>query len=337
MPWPAVGTHLTGSRASEAGDEQVEKMRLQQERLLLMREQQLLQREQQLHQVQMQQQQQQVLQKQLLQRHEQAPRLEAASPSLSLRPSQSHSAVLTNSGEIRPKHFQQQDEGQKYSGGSKEQLLHKEQQAQPFGLQEQTQMSDKRHITTLYSKELTAVCMKRGTEKAAEWRPSSNENERRQAFQKSASPHSKEYSVQSTIEGIRASSPLKKRRRTREKPSVLFTVVEESHETPVSNACFLPVGPSLDCEASSAASLLTASSTSLKMWDITRMTTKWKYTLSTRPENSPERSPLPSFWGLAPALGGCVVAGIGSSIQTFDVRGEKAVSFSVSRSYDQGT
>ncbi|KAL8425086.1 hypothetical protein Efla_001475 [Eimeria flavescens] len=129
----------------------------------------------------------------------------------------------------------------------------------------------------------------------------------------------------SAVEEGSVASPAKKRQKKARRPAVLFSVIEQAHETPIKKACFLPLGasPFDGWEASQSCSLLTISDAALKMWDLTRMAARWKYTTKERCGSSCTE-PVASIWGLATALGGSLVlTGLGGCIQSFDVRAQK--------------
>lgn len=345
-PTPSSGCYQGGADQAEDNGQQ-ELLQLQHERLLLLREQQLLQREQQLNR-------ELLLQQQQLQHHQAVQRpvqwlqpgeppqmqltaKQAPAQQLPVEHLQRNQSQPLQQKPCEPLHPMQQLE-------SDQQLL---QQHQQKSLQQQAavqqreseqleqnkpqkvacepnQSSRQQQCFQACTKSADALCDFVGvsTHPAACEAVSVSREESQQAPQVACITASRRPEVlQPCHEGLRLGSPLRKRRRKAKLPAVSFTVVDGADDAPIKRACFLSERRPVEPGDPPAASLLTASDGSLKVWDIRRMTTKWKYTISGIRDASPAGGPM-AFWGLAAALGGSlIVAGTGASVQTFDIRG----------------
>ncbi|KAL8274697.1 hypothetical protein Esti_001412 [Eimeria stiedai] len=286
----AISRQPPSAASSDEGEERHRLLQLHQERLLLVREQQLLQRDQQLRQEVMLDEQQQ------LQRQSKA-HLNHQAYSTSCRPQQNiQSPALV--GLEQHERMRQLQEGC--------QLMQQRQTASDCseGAVVDKSVGDSVHLNGNKEgrrKRSTAHLLSSDLEPLSNLKP----------------PLIRE-------EGWMA-SPAKKREKRGRRPAVFFSVVDRAHESPIKKASFLPADNSAAqgnaCLQPSL--LLTASDFSLKMWDLQRMTARWRYITKSR--HSPfSTEPLMSFWGLTPALkGSLVVAGLGNCIQTFDFRAGK--------------
>ncbi|KAL8433243.1 hypothetical protein ACSSS7_004028 [Eimeria intestinalis] len=275
--------------SSDQGEESHKLLQLQRERLLLLREQQLLQREQQLRQEMLLHEQQQ------LQRN-----------------SKAHS---DRQGDEYVSRYPQQNPQSPALEGV-------EQHVQTLQLQEECQLMQQRQTASSCSEfaevdKSVGEAMHVNGNKATTRKRSTGH-----LLGSDSKPISNPEPLLMREEGRMAGPPKKKEKRGR-RPAVFFSVVECAHEGPVKKASFLHSDISVAKENAclETALLLTASDSSLKMWDLQRMTARWRYTAPPR-HSSPSAEPLVSFWGLTPALKrSLVIAGLGNYVLTFDVRG----------------
>lgn len=318
-----------------------------------MREQQLLQREQQLHQ-------ERLLEQRWLQqcqphlqlqmpvqqfRREQQQQLQSARPPHQNRPQPLEQSQLQESPQTQ---HQQHEQQQSENGPQQAQLTqlqqlqkiqvdhpNRQQQLQPEQRVDQEQphqnesLQSSEHLEA-FRKDANAysephdLSIETGERKLGQRRRTGHEQEHQEAPVMTG-PLSSRWSrpVQSLKEETGTGSPIRKKQRKQKIPAVLFSAVDKAHDSPIQRACFLPDTTASDAESPPALLLLTASDGCLKIWDIERMATKWRYTVKGTEGRYLAESPTP-FWGLAPAVGGSlIVAGIGSCIQIFDARGEQ--------------